>query len=1064
MSKNVKVFRRTGFAILVAAFTLLWTAAAFAQLNTAKVEGTVRDKDTGQPLQGAQVQIEGTRLGNVTNADGYYFILNVPPGHRSITFTFTGYQKMTISDHLILAGQTTTLNASMSSTIVELGGITVEGEAEVLMPRDQTVSKQRITADEIAQTPATRLEDMMVLEAGVQIGGQEAFARGLRIRGGRLGEEAMVVDGVTVRNYTADPFRSGLGWVYEQEEGSLSEDTTPLELSASAVEQVDIITGGFQAEFGNAQSGIVNIVTRGGGPTYKGNVRMTTDEEMPRTGDYGYNQLTASIGGPIPGISNLYFFGSGEIQGQADKTPTHADEGFRGVNQEFVDHLNQAVRNDVYFRTKGTPFTLEEFRKGREFYASKTPGANASLFVPPNPARIPGNWGDRTLVSGKLNFSPLQGLSLIGTGNFSRNQNSYPTGDNGNYFRTGIATISGLPDHDWSFESDTVMYLPQAFGRRTRTTNTLFGVDYDFYRTSKRNASLQFRFSSFRTQDINSSSIKNDYYHDNTFMGWTPHDVPFEIETFPGRNYPLENTPEAKRYFPNGWGGWEREWSYESPFRLVEGDWLYWLNYRYEREVQKNFKSDIDFQLNRWNRAKFGVQYTAFHNKQFDIGGGFTRRDLANEFDYKPRMLATYFQNRTDLGDFVIDYGLRYDRFEPKTNWGYRNGDQYGENYFPTNIDEWSPRFDVAFPVTDKSQLRFAYGAFTQLPSMSFIFSGSNPGGLEYSRTDAFETGISYLLGPDMVVDVVAYYRDVTGNVASKSFFRDYWQAHSQRRVRGTTTGYSNQDNGNIKGMDVTLRRRFANNFAFNVNYTLQFSRTTGSTYSTTSAWDVFLDPTTGETYTPPDEIRPIDGDQTHNISTTFNYLFPEDFKAGTLTGKVLKDIRLYSVFTLRSGPPAYDRITRYGGTYHLNEAEDVTWLTRRDGRPIGGVNYFRGRWSYTLDLRGSKSFRLGGTRRLIFFTEVFNLLNNKLPTPYPSGLSYDGYYWVPNGGSPLIWSDDLTWAQKVWFNSDFNQDGILSLEEQAKGAIANGVLWETMDKTAWGLARQVRVGAEFEF
>src|SRR3989339_1612454 len=153
MSKNVKVFRRTGFAILVAAFTLLWTAAAFAQLNTAKVEGTVRDKDTGQPLQGAQVQIEGTRLGNVTNADGYYFILNVPPGHRSITFTFTGYQKMTISDHLILAGQTTTLNASMSSTIVELGGITVEGEAEVLMPRDQTVSKQRITADEIAQTP-----------------------------------------------------------------------------------------------------------------------------------------------------------------------------------------------------------------------------------------------------------------------------------------------------------------------------------------------------------------------------------------------------------------------------------------------------------------------------------------------------------------------------------------------------------------------------------------------------------------------------------------------------------------------------------------------------------------------------------------------------------------------------------------------------------------------------------------------------------------------------------------------------------------------------------------------
>ena len=82
---------------------------------------------------GAQVVVDGTQLGNVTNSDGYYFILNVPPGRRDITFTFTGYQKTTIANQLILAGQTTTVYAQLSATVVQLDGIMVEAEAEPLI-------------------------------------------------------------------------------------------------------------------------------------------------------------------------------------------------------------------------------------------------------------------------------------------------------------------------------------------------------------------------------------------------------------------------------------------------------------------------------------------------------------------------------------------------------------------------------------------------------------------------------------------------------------------------------------------------------------------------------------------------------------------------------------------------------------------------------------------------------------------------------------------------------------------------------------------------------------------
>ncbi len=1065
----------TAQALLAVVMAVLCTTSAFAQLNTAKIEGVVRDRDSGQPLAGVQVTVEGTRLGNVTNEDGYFFILNVSPGRQNIVFSFTGFQKTTVSDQLLLAGQTATVNANLSSTIVELEGITVAAEADPLVPRDNTVTKQRLTADAISETPATRIEDLMTMEAGVQTGGTGGLGRGLRIRGGRVGEEAMVVDGITVRNYTADPFRSGQGWVYEQEDASQGEDSTPLDVSTSSVEQVDIITGGFQAEYGNAQSGIVNIVTKEGSADYEGTLRYTTDAINPRTADYGYNQLQASIGGPVPGVPNLFFHGSGEIQGQADRDPTHASEGFRGINQDFVDRLNQAVRNDPVLGMQQPAFTMGMFQTGREFYAGKT-GASSSLFTPPNPTRVPGNWGDRHLVNGKLAYYPMQGLKLIGTTSFSRPQNSYPVRDNGNYFYTGIVTPNDIPaissafNRDWSQDSDSVLYIPQALGRRTRTANNLVGVDWDFIKSADRSATLQFRFSDFRTTDVNSSQLADDYDHSDTFMGWDPSDAPFEIETFPGRNYPMEGTADAARYFPNGRSGWERNWAFETPFRVITGEWLYWLAYRYLREEQQNYKADVDFQLDRHNRAKFGFQFTDFDNNMFNIAGGSSRRDLANEFAYAPRMYAGYVQNRTDLGDLVLDYGIRYDRFEPSDNWGLRNGDQWGDRFEPTDLSEISPRFDVAFPVTDRSQLRFAYGVFTQLPSMTYIFSGSNPGELGYSRTDAFEAGISYMLSTDLMVDAVAYYRDVDGNVANKRFFRDYYAEHMDRRFRDYQTGLTNRDNGNIKGLDLTLRRRFANNFAFNAMYTMQFSRTTGSAYNSTDNWDIFMDPTTGEEFTPPDELRPINGDQTHKLTLNLNYAFPEDYRDGTMAGTILENLRMYAIWQLGSGWPAVDRVVPGGSTYHLNAAENTTWMTRRGGRPIGGINYFRGRWNYELDLRVTKNFNFGGNKRFGVFTEVFNALNNKLPTPYPSGYNYDGYYWVPNGGNELVWDDaflgdtENAWINRVWFNSDFNADGVLSLEEQAKGMIAYDMMVATMEKSAYGWARQIRTGVEFSF
>ena len=1032
-------------------FFVLCAQALFAQLNTGKIEGVVRDSDTGVPLAGAQVTVEGTRLGNVTNEDGYYFILNVPPGSRGITFVYTGYQKTTVSNVLVLAGQTMTVDGSLSSTIIQIDGIVIEGESDILMPRDNTATKQRMTAEQLNSSPATKLEDLMILEAGVQTGGEGGRNRGMRIRGGRIGEEGMVVDGVLVRNFVANPYRDGQGWIFEQEVGSRGEDTTPLEFSAGSVEEVDIITGGFQAEFGNAQSGIINIVTKEGTDKYRGNVRFTTDEVNDRTADYGYNQLQVSVGGPIPGVPNLFFHGSGEIQGVADQFATHASEGFRGVNQTFIDRLNEAVRNDPVFGEQNPAFSLDMFENGYASWAALEGEENTGVFSPGNPVRQPNNWQDRTLSSFKLTFSPINTLKIIGSHNFSRNQRAW--NDAASYFNTGIATVEDLPNRAWA-TGETEVYVPQGIARRTKSHNMLFGFDWDFLRNSKQNATLHFRFTDFRNTDVNNSSLLTNWVReDNTFMSWSLHDIPFEIESYPNRELPTDKDLQHQ-LFPDGETNWMKEWPYHTPFGMVVEHEYYYLSYHYTREKQNTYKADLDFQFNKQNRAKAGFQLTNFENRQFRIGNS-SRTRTRNEFNYEPQIFAVYAQNRTDLGDFVFDYGLRYDSFKPKDNWGFRYGDTFGDVYDPKNTSSWSPRFDVGFPVTDRAQMRFSYGVFTQIPGMTFIYNSGNYGDLEYSRTDAFEAGVSYLASDDIVLDVVGYYRDIDGNVSRKSFFREYYNESENRLVRTFTSGYGNGDSGNIKGLDISLDKRFSNNFSFSSSYTLQFSRTTGSQPDAErSSSTTFLDATTNETFVPPDELLPMDGDRTHVWTSTVNYMIPDDFRSGTLANTILKNTNIYAIFALKSGEPIG------GDTSH-------NYVTDADMRYLSSysnyLNVYRGRWYTNLDLRINKRFNLGSSRTLSVFSEIFNVLNHKNPQPYPSGYSYDSYLYV-TGGEDLAWSEGLSEYNRSLFKCDFNEDGVLSVEEAAKGAIAQSFMSSTMNKKRWGLARQVRFGVEFTY
>ncbi|MCE5270907.1 TonB-dependent receptor [bacterium] len=1028
--------KKAVFRLLVLGLLAL-TGALQGQINTGKIEGTVRDRDTGSPLVGVQVTVAGTRLGNISNKDGYYFILNVPAGIQSITASFTGYQSATVEGQRIQAGQTTTLNFQLSQAVIEMEGLVVEGESEILVARDNTQTKRRFTSEVTANIAANDLDNVIALQPGV-----ERTEQGFQIRGGRVGEEVMFVDGVMVKDFTASPMSPNTGESFIQENAGYTpntRDNNPLDIGTNAVEEVQVLTGGFNAEYGNAQSGVINIVTQEGQPQYKGRVRFRTDGQQPRTSDYGFNETQLSFGGPIQPVEQAYFFLSTEMQGRADFTPApgSAVGGFRGFDQSFADRINDVLRNEPLITRQ---FSLDDFRAARAKVFSD-PGAQ--LYYNPNPARLPGNEGDRWLISGKLTWSPMKGLKLLASDHFSRLQRRYYTHED----------IFLTEDHK---------------ATRTRSQSMTGGADWVIHQSAERSINLQVRANYFRDNTISYSSLK-DFDSRGTVGGFSFKDYVFTVEDLKNiigeDGQPLQDVITGnEKYLPYGMSNSRNNAQFyenvyqdinDNPFGVSdkEGPLMHGqiISYAPLREVSRNIKADLDVQVDRHNRAKLGVDAHYLHVFRNILTASSSSLDNMN--NVLPKVISAYGQNRIDLGDFVCDVGLRWDWFDPVQVRTSIGGAVISEKV--DSRDVLSPRLGIGFPVTDRSQIRFSYGQFNQPPPFDVFYSGENRGGLTFSRTTAFESGFSLLLGEDYLLDFVGFNRDVDGNVSMREMVEP---------ETGTRRYYlTNLDNGNVKGFDLTLSQRFNRYYSQNLSYTLSFSRATGSEIRSGTAYNG-VDPVTGEYLSVPSALRPVSGDRTHSLSYILNLRLPADFAPGTVWGSVLRNASSFVTFSLKSGQ-AYTRINPESFGY------------------METVNASRLPSEFNIDLRFSRQFDLGGKRSVVVFGEVFNLLNHTLSWPMYTrfddrqheALAVTNVLEDAENRAVAPQNDpdyDYNEYGGAWLNPgkydllrDLNQDGRLDWQERV---ITNLVYlsgyYDWADPRHWGTPRQVRVGAEFNF
>lgn len=215
---------------------LLWVGFSFAA-TTGKIAGVVKDAASGEALPGANIVIEGSSMGASTDINGNYFILNVPPGSYTLRVTFIGYTTEVVQDVIVRIDRTTTTNFTMKQETIQGQEVTVTAEREAVR-MDVSYTQTNLDAKAIEEVPATfRLDDALATQVGVGKDNQ-----GLTIRRSNNTEIGYYVDGVSTRDDRMD------------------RDMT--QISKTNISEVQLLTGAFDAEYGNARAGIVNVVTK----------------------------------------------------------------------------------------------------------------------------------------------------------------------------------------------------------------------------------------------------------------------------------------------------------------------------------------------------------------------------------------------------------------------------------------------------------------------------------------------------------------------------------------------------------------------------------------------------------------------------------------------------------------------------------------------------------------------------------------------------------------------------------------------------------------------------------
>lgn len=324
---------------VVAGAALCLVTTLEAQTN-GSIVGHVRQRQGGAALSDAQVGLDARWVGQ-TDSTGYYRIREVRSGWHLVMVRSIGFETVRRDSVLVRAGQTTVVNFQVDVYTIEQP-IVVEAYADSILDPSVVASVQRIGGDELRRFPVTTVAEAVALSAG---------AVGESYRGGRLGQQAFVLDGLGVKN-------------------QLDASTGPLgvRVPPDLLVEASLATNGFSARYGQAISGLVNVVTKDGGNRWSGRTAYETDRLLPGAADLGTDRFVVSADGPLGGDRGIGLVAVLDAQGQLDADPVNAPpppdaRDPRNQNPAMLPH-NSGERYDAAAKLRlplGAAHTLRLF-------------------------------------------------------------------------------------------------------------------------------------------------------------------------------------------------------------------------------------------------------------------------------------------------------------------------------------------------------------------------------------------------------------------------------------------------------------------------------------------------------------------------------------------------------------------------------------------------------------------------------------------------------------------------------------------------------------------------------
>ena len=364
-------WRRVIAATVIAGVALV--APRVAQAQTGKISGVVTDAQTGQPLEGVQVRVLGTGYGAITQPNGRYFIISVPPGTYTVSARRIGLQTSEVSNVLVRIDVTRDVSFRMNQATTVLSVQRVVAPRAPLVERGITGSTQSITSENIQALPTTSIAGVLALQQGfLEVpantdlvsfsDSRRNVLSAIRIRGGRGGSTQTLIDGIPINNVVFGD--------------------RAFDLAQYSAEQISFEKGGFEPQYGNALSGIVNIATIEGGQRLKGAVDYQTTGLAGRLGSrpdelLGYDVYRGFLSGPVPGTaSKLRFAISGQLENGADAVYEYDKDVFTFDRAYSATRTNIPVVQDVFPGWRAGGFNNERQLFGKLTFA---PTATAKL-------------------------------------------------------------------------------------------------------------------------------------------------------------------------------------------------------------------------------------------------------------------------------------------------------------------------------------------------------------------------------------------------------------------------------------------------------------------------------------------------------------------------------------------------------------------------------------------------------------------------------------------------------------------------------------------------------------